>query len=227
MGIDIRAGGRYIGHKNRTETKSENVYLRLLVKLYRFLARRTDSKFNQVVLKRMYMSRVNRPPMSVSRCARNMKGKEGKICVVVGTITDDARMVKVPALRICALRFTEGARARIVQAGGECLTFDQLAMEAPTGSNCVLLRGPLKARKAYRYFGTASAMGLTPRATGTCNSSTRPYTSGKGRKIERPVHLGQGPQDRAGSRSPCKQGVQELSLCINLGRLWGGWWCLQ
>ena len=33
MGIDIRAGGRYIGHKNRTEAKSENVYLRLIVKV--------------------------------------------------------------------------------------------------------------------------------------------------------------------------------------------------
>ena len=33
MGIDLRAGGRYIGHKNRTNAKSENVYIRLLVKV--------------------------------------------------------------------------------------------------------------------------------------------------------------------------------------------------
>ena len=153
--------------------------------LYRFLARRTDAKFNEVVLKRLYMSRTNRPPMSLSRISRNMAGKEAKICVVVGTVTDDARMIKVPSLRICALRFTEGARARIIGAGGECLTFDQLAMEAPTGSNTVLLRGPLKARKAYRYFATKSATGLTGRHTGTKNSTTRPFVRHKGRKSEK------------------------------------------
>ena len=57
--------------------------------------------------------------------------------MVVGTITDDVRLYKVPELRVCALRFTETARARIVKAGGECMTFDQLALQAPTGANTV------------------------------------------------------------------------------------------
>jgi hypothetical protein len=39
------------------------------------------------------------------------------------------------------------------QAGGECLTFDQLALRAPTGSNTVLLRGPKNAREAVKHFG--------------------------------------------------------------------------
>jgi len=43
--------------------------------LYRFLGRRTDSAFNKVVLKRLFMSRVNRPPLSISRLANYMKGK--------------------------------------------------------------------------------------------------------------------------------------------------------
>ena len=64
---------------------SEDPYLRLLVKvrpvgrrrasdhvccsrqLYRFLARRVDAPFNKVVLKRLYMSRIHRPPMSLAR----------------------------------------------------------------------------------------------------------------------------------------------------------------
>jgi hypothetical protein len=53
-----------------TAPKSDNVYLKLLVKLYRFLVRRTDSKFNKVVLKRLFMSRANRPVMSTSRLAK-------------------------------------------------------------------------------------------------------------------------------------------------------------
>jgi large subunit ribosomal protein L18e len=35
--------------------------------------------------------------------------------VLVATVTDDARMFEVPKLRVCALRFTETARARIVK----------------------------------------------------------------------------------------------------------------
>ena len=41
----------------RTEPKSQDIYLRLLVKLYRFLARRTDAKFNKIVLRRLFMSK--------------------------------------------------------------------------------------------------------------------------------------------------------------------------
>jgi large subunit ribosomal protein L18e len=57
--------------------------------------------------------------------------------VLVGTITDDIRHYEVPALKVVALRFTETARARILKSGGECLTFDQLALRAPTGANTV------------------------------------------------------------------------------------------
>mmetsp|Transcript_13905 Transcript_13905/g.15847 ORF Transcript_13905/g.15847 Transcript_13905/m.15847 type:complete len:185 (+) Transcript_13905:139-693(+) len=176
MGIDLVAGGRYVGHKNRTAPQSDNVYLKLLVKLYRFLARRTDAKFNQIVLKRLYMSKVNRPPMGLNRIARYSKGKEEKIVVVVGTVTDDARMRKVPALKICALKFTEAARARILQAGGECLTFDQLALLEPKGTNTLLLRGPKNAREATKYRGPAP---------GSKGSHTKQKVRHKGRKFER------------------------------------------
>jgi large subunit ribosomal protein L18e len=44
-----------------------NLYLRLVVKLYKFLSRRTDSKFNRVVLKRLQNTRVNKTPISLSR----------------------------------------------------------------------------------------------------------------------------------------------------------------
>ena len=47
------------------------------MQLYSFLVRRTDSKFNKVVLKRLFMSRTNRPPLSLSKLAKFMKGKVG------------------------------------------------------------------------------------------------------------------------------------------------------
>merc|ERR1712087_825599 len=69
-----------------------------------------------------------------------MTNKDGKIAVIVGKVTDDVRMLECPKMSVCALSFTENARKRIVVAGGECITFDQLALRAPTGSNTVLLR---------------------------------------------------------------------------------------
>eukprot|EP00928_Gymnodinium_smaydae_P090506 TRINITY_DN742_c0_g1_i2.p2 TRINITY_DN742_c0_g1~~TRINITY_DN742_c0_g1_i2.p2 ORF type:complete len:187 (+),score=57.01 TRINITY_DN742_c0_g1_i2:669-1229(+) len=173
MGIDIKAGGRV---KNKVRvTKTENPYVRLLCKLYKFLARRTDSKFNKVILKRLNMSGRNKPPLSLSKLIKNMGNKDGKIACVVGTVTDDKRVYEVPKLSVCALRFTEGARARIQKAGGECLTFDKLAMRAPLGKGTVLLRGPVKAREAERHFG---------KAPGVPNSKTAPYVRSKGRKFE-------------------------------------------
>jgi large subunit ribosomal protein L18e len=152
------------------------VYLKLLVKLYRFLARkflppstrlqrrpnatyptlpgRTESSFNKVVLRRLFMSRINRPPVSISRIVANTSEKSNnKTIVVIGTVTDDNRLLTVPKLSVAALRFTATARARIIAAGGEALTLDQLALRAPTGSNTLLLRGPKNAREAVKHFG--------------------------------------------------------------------------
>ena len=102
-----------ISHKkdrkvHRTAPKSDDVYLRLLVKLYRFLARRTDGKFNEIIMKRLFMSKINRPPMSLARLARNMKkqGRENKIAVIVGTITNDLRLFKVPKMTVSKTNFS-------------------------------------------------------------------------------------------------------------------------
>lgn len=45
------------------------------LQLYTFLGRRTDAKFNKVVLKRLYQSKQHRAPVSLSRLARYMTGK--------------------------------------------------------------------------------------------------------------------------------------------------------
>lgn len=146
------------------------------MQLYRFLVRRTESDFNKTVLKRLFMSKINRAPLSLSKLVKFMEGKDGKVAVLVGTVTDDVRLLEVPKLRLCALKVTETARARILKAGGEIITFDQLALMAPTGSNTVLLRGPKNSREAVKHFG---------RAPGVPNSSTKPYVRSKGRKFER------------------------------------------
>eukprot|EP00613_Pedinella_sp_CCMP2098_P000925 CAMPEP_0171625770 /NCGR_PEP_ID=MMETSP0990-20121206/19602_1 /TAXON_ID=483369 /ORGANISM="non described non described, Strain CCMP2098" /LENGTH=191 /DNA_ID=CAMNT_0012192953 /DNA_START=27 /DNA_END=602 /DNA_ORIENTATION=+ len=179
MGIDLKAGGRRTGHSARTAPKSDNVYLKLLVKLYSFLSRRTDSAFCKTVLKRLFMSKINKPPISVSKIAKYMANNVGKTAVIVGAVTDDIRLTELPALKVCALRFTTGARARIIKSGGECLTFDQLALAAPTGSGTVLLRGS-KNREALKHFGHSTSV-TNPHT----HDSVKPYVRSKGRKFEK------------------------------------------
>jgi large subunit ribosomal protein L18e len=164
----------HVRSTHRKAPKSDNVYVKLLVKLYRFLARRTDSAFNKVVLRRLFMSRINRPPVSLSRIVANISEKSNnKTVVVVGTVTDDNRLLTVPKVSVAALRFTATARARIVAAGGEALTLDQLALRAPTGSNTLLLRGPKNSREAVKHFGFGP------------HKHKKPYVQSKGRKFEK------------------------------------------
>merc|ERR1719228_1734899 len=174
MGIDLIKGGKR-KRTRRTRQKSKDIYLGLLVQLYRFLARRAPCRFNQIVLRRLFMSRINAPHMSLSRIKLYTKKNKDKIVVVVGKILDDIRTLSIPKLSICALRFSQSARNRILKAGGECLTFDQLALRAPTGTGTLLLMGRRNARKARKYFGAA----------GEKATHTRPYVRSKGRKFER------------------------------------------
>ncbi|WP_411026470.1 hypothetical protein, partial [Salmonella sp. s54395] len=161
----------------RTAPKSEDLYLKLLVQLYRFLSRRTRSNFNEIVLKRLYMSRAYCRPMSLAKLIRHMRHPErrGKFAVIIGTITDDVRIFNIPKLKICALHVTERARGRILKAGGEILTLDQLALRSPRGQNTVLLQGVRTSRKVFRHFG---------KAPGTPHANTKPYVRCKGRKFE-------------------------------------------
>merc|ERR1712002_1153306 len=119
---------------------------------------------------------INRPPLSLARLVRNLKkpGNAEKTVVCVGTITNDLRIYDIPKKTVCALRVTEKARERILKAGGEIITFDQLALRAPTGKNTLLIQGPRKARVAQRHFGAAGKPG----------SHVKPFTRSKGRKFE-------------------------------------------
>lgn len=183
MGIDLTG----IQKKKRTvrsHTLSTNPYIKLLVKLYKFLAGRTSSAFNKTVYQRLIKSRNNRAPASLSRIAVCMKRKtawmdtnksKAPIAVVVGDVLDDIRTTKIPALRVCALRFSKTARDSIKAAGGECLTFDQLAMIAPTGKNTFLLRGKKAGRESVKHFGGAGVPG----------SHAKPFVSSRGAEVSR------------------------------------------
>merc|ERR1711865_154940 len=124
-------------------------------------------------------SKVNQPPIGLHRLSKYMGNKEGKIAVIVAKVTDDVRMLECPKMSVCALAFTETARKRIVGAGGECLTFDQLALRSPKGTGTVLLRGP-KSREALAHFGHRVTVN-NPHT----HDGVKPYVRSNGRKFER------------------------------------------
>lgn len=126
-------------------------------------------------MRSLFLSKINRPPVSISRISKalNQEGAESKTIVVVGTVTDDSRIFDLPKATIAALRFTAGARARILKAGGECITLDQLAVRAPKGQNTLIVRGPRNSREAVRHFGMGPHKHKAPRILS------------KGRKFER------------------------------------------
>eukprot|EP00918_Siedleckia_nematoides_P069570 GHVU01151706.1.p3 GENE.GHVU01151706.1~~GHVU01151706.1.p3 ORF type:complete len:182 (+),score=26.19 GHVU01151706.1:73-618(+) len=176
MGIDVTDLAKKGPRSGRKNLKSPNPYMHLLTKLYEFLSRRAECKFNKTVLKRLKTPRRFRPQVSLSRITRFMRGKKEGIAVCIAKVTDDMRLLDFPKLSVCALKFTETARARIMKAGGECLTLDQLALRQPKGEKAYLIRGPVKCREADKHFGA-------PR--GTIKGKAKPYVRSKGRKFER------------------------------------------
>ncbi|KAB2595478.1 60S ribosomal protein L18-2-like [Pyrus ussuriensis x Pyrus communis] len=95
MGIDLVARGKSKKMKCITP-RSDDIYLKLLAQLYCFLVQRTRSKLNAVILKCLFMRKVNKAPLSLLRLIKYMQGKDNKIAVVVGTVTNDIRVYEVP-----------------------------------------------------------------------------------------------------------------------------------
>jgi large subunit ribosomal protein L18e len=71
--------------------------------------------------------------MSLSKVVKNAAKAGNKTLVCVCKVLDDERLLTIPKLTVCCLKIAESARKRILAAGGNVLTFDQLALKAPTG----------------------------------------------------------------------------------------------
>jgi len=131
----------------------------------------------------------------------------------VGTVTDDIRLTVVPKLTVAALKFTRSAKERILNAGGETLTLDQLALRSPTGSNTVLLRGKRNSREAVKHFG----MGVYWETHHDEIHHT--YEMHRSPQEQKAIHYLEGKEIRARSWSPQIERFQGLidPVCILLG----------
>ncbi|KAB2630969.1 60S ribosomal protein L18-2-like [Pyrus ussuriensis x Pyrus communis] len=92
MGINVVARGKSKKMKH-IAPRFDDIYLELLA----------ESKLNAVVLKCLFMSKVNKAPLSLSRLIKYRQGKDNKIDVVVGIVTSDIRVYEVLQLKVTTL----------------------------------------------------------------------------------------------------------------------------
>jgi len=59
--------------------------------------------------------------------------REGEYVVVPGKVLGSGRLSK--PVRVAALSFSETARRKIIEAGGECMSLSELIKANPSGSN--------------------------------------------------------------------------------------------
>mmetsp|Transcript_28438 Transcript_28438/g.31589 ORF Transcript_28438/g.31589 Transcript_28438/m.31589 type:complete len:218 (+) Transcript_28438:70-723(+) len=183
------------------EATTSDPYMKLMVKLYRFLDRRAPSKFNRRVLRRLCTTHRNRHPVSISKLAKvqanmrtigtkddpNKKVNAHDTLVVVSKVVNDPRLYFVPeGLRIAALGFSSTARARIEAKGGKCLTLEQVAQERPRGDNCALIRASMKGLAKRKHFWGVRGRKATPHVAKwniTVKEGARGRRKGKGGKM--------------------------------------------
>ncbi len=97
---------------------------------------KTDkATFWRAVLKRVSRPRSRKINVNLSRISQY--GKGDKIIVVPGKVLGSGRVEK--KLRIAALGFSQTARIKVEQAGGECLTLTSLIEDKIKGKDVMII----------------------------------------------------------------------------------------
>ncbi len=86
---------------------------------------------------RLSSSRKNRTKINVSRLGRYTKA--GDIIAVPGKLLGSGSIGH--AVTVAALGFSGNAREKVTEAGGACLSFEELVEKNPNGSNVKIMRG--------------------------------------------------------------------------------------
>jgi large subunit ribosomal protein L18e len=87
--------------------------------------------------KKLASSRKNRAQVNVSTVSRHTKAKD--VVAVPGKLLGAGAMGH--AVTVAALSFSQGAKEKITNAGGKCISFEDLLKENPNGSSVKIMRG--------------------------------------------------------------------------------------
>lgn len=138
----------------RREPVSRNPELRSLHKLFDAVARKTTHPEYAKIADRLKKSRNNRPPVSLHRLVEMTASCHHKVAVVVAKVVGDDRVLAVPhKITLACLSISESAKRKIEKYGGSVHTLDELFKLAPRPEDMVIFSGPMKGRRAFKYFG--------------------------------------------------------------------------
>jgi len=121
---------------SKTQYKKTNPRIISLVEDLKSRSRENNAPIWREIAKRMQSPKRNYATVNVSRINRHTA--DGETIVVHGKVLGAGEIDHPVA--VGAFDFSDGARSKITDAGGECLTIEELVERAPTGSNVRIIR---------------------------------------------------------------------------------------
>lgn len=115
--------------QSSVSTKSNPALVELIHALKQ-RAQEQDAPVWKDVAQRLEKPTRRQAAVNLSRLERNLAAKD--TAVVPGKVLSSGTLTK--PVTLAALSFSEGARAKVTQAGGTCLTIAELAKQNPQGA---------------------------------------------------------------------------------------------
>lgn len=106
-----------------------------LLKLIRALRKNREGKIWRDLAERLSKPRSRRAVVNVSRI--NRYTVEGDVVVVPGKVLGAGKLTH--PVCVAAFSFSKTARGKILEAGGECITIQELMERNPRGSNVKII----------------------------------------------------------------------------------------
>jgi len=108
-----------------------NVQKLMLIRYLKKLSRENNARIWRYVAELLQRPRRNKVEVNISKI--NRYTKEGDLVVVPGKVLG-AGILDHP-VTVAALAYSESARRKILEAGGQILSIEELASQNPKGSN--------------------------------------------------------------------------------------------
>ena len=121
---------------SKTNYKKTNPRIISLIEDLKSKSRENDAPIWREIAKRMQSPKRSHATVNVSSINRHTAA--GETIVVHGKVLGTGEINHPVA--VGAFDFSDGARSKITDAGGECMTIEELAERNPTGSNVRIIR---------------------------------------------------------------------------------------
>jgi len=117
-------------------TGPTNIWLRLLISKLKKYSNIYKSNVWRSVAQELEKPARRRVAVNLSRINRN--ATNGSVVVVPGSVLSSGLLTK--PVKVAAYRFSASARKKIMEAGGEPLTLEELLEQNPAGKKVIILK---------------------------------------------------------------------------------------